>query len=469
MSDKQTTIAKPVTLKGKGLHTGLQVEITFKPAPENHGFKFQRVDLEEKPVVRAIAENVTETSRGTTIVENGVKIATIEHVMASLSGVGIDNALIEINAPEAPIIDGSSKYFTEALKEAGTVEQNADRDYFVVKETILYKNEEKGIEIIIFPEDKFTVDVLIDYNSKILGNQYATLDQIEDFESQIAPSRTFVFLREVEFLFQNNLIKGGDLENAIVIMEKQVPQEELDRLADLFHMPKIKAKPIGILNNVDLRFSNEPARHKLLDLIGDLALVGKRIKGRVIATRPGHMANTETAKMIRKMIKKQAGKPLPPEYNPAKAPQFDVNEIMRRIPHRHPFLLVDKITFMDEWTVTGIKNVTMNEAFFLGHFPDEPVMPGVLQVEAMAQTGAVLLTSFVPDPDNYLTYFLKIENVKFKNKVVPGDTLNIRMTLTEPIKRGIALTKGQAFVGDKMVIEGEFMAQLAKKPDVQNE
>ncbi|MFP4059442.1 MAG: bifunctional UDP-3-O-[3-hydroxymyristoyl] N-acetylglucosamine deacetylase/3-hydroxyacyl-ACP dehydratase [Bacteroidales bacterium] len=461
----QRTIQKPFTLKGKGLHTGIDVELTMKPADVDHGIVFQRVDLPEKPVIHAIVDLVTETSRGTTLEKNGVKVATIEHVMASLTGMEIDNVLIELSGPEAPILDGSSYYYVEALKDAGVLEQDKEKDYYRVEEKIVYEEPEKGIEIAIYPDDKLSIEVLIDYNSKVLGNQYATLDSLEEFEKEVAPSRTFVFLHELEVLLKHNLIKGGDLDNAIVIMDRKVEQEELDRLSQLFNKPRVTVKPEGILNNIEIHFPNEPARHKLLDLIGDLTLIGKPILGKVVAKRPGHHANTELARIIRKMIKKETTKPKPPFYDPAQAPLFDVNEIMRRLPHRAPFLLVDKITFMDEWEVHGIKNVTMNEAFFMGHFPEEPVMPGVLQVEAMAQVGAVLLTSFVPDPENYLTYFLKIENVKFKRKVVPGDTLNIRMRLTEEIKRGIAITRGQAFVGNTMVIEGEFMAQLAKKPE----
>jgi UDP-3-O-[3-hydroxymyristoyl] N-acetylglucosamine deacetylase/3-hydroxyacyl-[acyl-carrier-protein] dehydratase len=462
MTEKQRTLKDSVQLNGKGLHTGLDVVLTIKPAAENFGFKFKRMDLDDQPEIEAWAEYVKETSRGTTLDKKGIKVATIEHVMAALNGMGIDNALIEVNAPEMPILDGSSKLIVEAIEKAGTVEQNEERDYYVIKERTVFSNEENGIEIVIYPDEHFSIDVLIDYNSKILGNQYATLQKIENFKDEIADSRTFVFLREVEYLYKNNLIKGGDLENAIVIMEKAVPQEELDRLADLFSMPKIKAKPSGILNNVDLRHSNEPARHKLLDMVGDLALIGKRIKGKVVATKPGHWANTELAKMIRKQMKRELSRPQPPEYNPAKAPVADVNQIMDVLPHRPPFLLVDKIIHRDEESCFGVKNVTMNEPFFVGHFPGEPVMPGVLQVEAMAQIGGMLVLNTVPDPENYLTYFLKIDKVKFKKKVVPGDTLLFKTMLIEPIRRGIAHMIGQAFVGDDLVCEGELMAQIAK-------
>ncbi|NBC82684.1 MAG: bifunctional UDP-3-O-[3-hydroxymyristoyl] N-acetylglucosamine deacetylase/3-hydroxyacyl-ACP dehydratase [Bacteroidetes bacterium] len=466
MSQKQKTLAKSFTISGSGLHTGVDVDLTFNPAPENHGYKFKRVDLDNQPVIRALAENVTDTSRGTTLEENGCSVATVEHVLASLYGLGIDNVMLEINGPEMPIIDGSAKPFVDKINEAGIQEQQEDKVYFELSEKMIFCDKEKGIEIIAFPDDEFSIDVKIDYNSKVLGYQYASIKSLDEFQDAIAPCRTFAFLHEIEFLAKNNLIKGGDLSNAIVIMDMEMSQEELDHLADLFNKPKIKARPEGILNNVELAFQNEPARHKLLDVIGDLALTGMPLKAKIVATKPGHYANTEFGKSIRKIIKKQFGKPRAPKYDPTIPPIFDVLEVQRRIPHRAPFLLVDKVLSMDEWTVVGVKNVTMNEAYFTGHFPEEPIMPGVLQIEAMAQVGAILLTSFVEDRENYLTYFLKIENIKFKYKVVPGDTLVIRMILTEPIKRGIAITKGQAFVGDKMVIEGEFMAQLAKKPNV---
>ncbi len=462
MSDKQKTLKNEIKFTGKGLHSGAKVELTLKPAAENYGFKFQRIDLENKPIIRAVAENVTETSRGTTITEKGVSISTIEHVMAAMNGLDLDNVLLEIDGPEMPIIDGSSKPFVEGIKNAGIVEQEAEREYFVVKTPINFTIPEKGIEIDVYPYDGFCIDVLIDYNSKILGNQYATMRNIEEFEGQIAPSRTFVFLREVEFLFKNNLIKGGDLENAIVIMENAVAQEELDRLADLFNMPKIKAKPEGILNNIDLRFSNEPARHKLLDIVGDIALTGKKLKAKIVATKPGHFANTELAKIIRKEIKKKLGKPVAPDYDPNEKPLLDVNQIKAMLPHRSPFLLVDKLIKRTDDLVVGVKNVTMDEPFFVGHFPDEPVMPGVLQIESMAQVGGLLVLNTVPDPENYTTYFLKIDKARFKQKVVPGDTLIIRMSLVDPIRRGIALMYGEAFVGDTLVAEAEMMAQIVK-------
>ncbi len=465
MAEKQRTLSKPISLKGRGLHSGVEVEVKICPAPENHGYQFKRIDLEGSPVIRALAEFVKITERSTTIVDKGASITTVEHLLAALYGMGVDNALMEINGPEVPIIDGSARPFVDAINIAGTIEQEAERFYYTIPEKIEYKDESRGIELIAYPDHEFCVDVHIDFNSRVVGHQYASLKNISEFETQFSSCRTFVFLHEIEFLQKNNLIKGGDLDNAIVIMDRPVNQEEIDRLAVLFNKPSIKVKPEGILNNLDLAFANEPARHKLLDVIGDLALCGARLKGRFIANKPGHNANVEFAKMLRKGIKLAHNKPLPPEYDPDQTPLFDINHVRKILPHRNPFLFVDKITFMDQWTVTGVKNVTMNESFFIGHFPDEPVMPGVLQIEAMAQVGGVLLLSSVPDPENYLLYFLRIDLVRFKRKVVPGDTLNIRMRLTEPIKRGIALCKGEGFVGDTMVIEASFMAQLARKTD----
>jgi UDP-3-0-acyl N-acetylglucosamine deacetylase/beta-hydroxyacyl-[acyl carrier protein] dehydratase FabZ len=459
---KQRTIQKPVSVKGKGLHTGVEVELTFNPAPDNHGYKFRRVDLEGQPLVSAVAENVVDTSRGTTIEEKGVRISTIEHVMASLVGLGIDNVLIDINGPETPIADGSSLYYVNALKEAGIVELESDRRYYEIKEKVVYSDAQRGVEIAIFPDDHLSIDVMIDYNSKVLGHQYALLNSMADFEKEISMCRTFVFLHEVELLLKHNLIKGGDLNNAIVIMDRQVTQEELDRLAELFHKPKIHVKPEGILNNIDIHFSNEPARHKLLDLIGDLSLIGTAIKGRIVATRPGHAANTEMAKIIRQIIKREMLKGDVPKYDPNQQPLYNITQIKDILPHRPPFLLIDKVMSMDEKTVIGVKNVTMNEPFFVGHFPEEPVMPGVLQIEAMAQLGGVLVLGTVPDPQNYLTYFLKVDKVKFKRKVVPGDTLVFKCDLIGEIRRGIATMWAQAFVGDTCVCEGELTAQIVK-------
>jgi len=465
MAEKQRTVSKPVSLTGKGLHSGIEVKVTINPAPVNHGYQFKRTDLEGTPVIRALAENVKITERSTTIVDKEASITTVEHLLAALYGMGVDNALMEISGPEVPIIDGSSKPFVDAIKEAGIIEQEADRVYYSIRKKVEYKDEAKGIELTAYPDDDLIIDVHIDYNSKVLGHQYASMKNISEFEIGFSACRTFVFLHEMEFLQKNNLIKGGDLDNAIVIIDRPVTQEEIDRLAVLFNKPTMKVKPEGILNNVDLAYANEPARHKLLDVIGDLALCGVRLKGRILANKPGHSANVEFAKLLRHEIKLSHNKPVPPEYEPDKTPLYDINQIKKILPHRNPFLLVDKINYMDKWTITGIKNVTMNESFFIGHFPDEPIMPGVLQIEALAQVGGVLLLSFVPDPENYLLYFLRIDTVKFKRKVVPGDTLNIRMTLTEPIKRGIALCKGEGFVGETLVIEAAFMAQLAKKPE----
>jgi UDP-3-O-[3-hydroxymyristoyl] N-acetylglucosamine deacetylase / 3-hydroxyacyl-[acyl-carrier-protein] dehydratase len=462
MAVKQRTIQKPATVKGKGLHTGVEVELTFNPAPENHGLKFRRIDLDNQPIISAVAENVVDTSRGTTIEEKGVRVSTIEHVMAALVGMGIDNVLIDINGPETPIADGSSFYFYNALKEAGSVELDADRKYYEVKEKISYTDPQRGVEIVIYPDDHLSIDVMIDYNSKVLGHQYALMNSITDFEKEIAPCRTFVFLHELEILLKHNLIKGGDLDNAIVIIDRVVTQEELDRISELFHKPKIQVKPEGILNNIDIHFSNEPARHKLLDLIGDLSLIGTAIKGRIVATRPGHAANTEMAKIVRQIIKREALKGDVPKYNPNEQPLMNVVQIMNILPHRPPFLLIDKVLTLDDKTVTGIKNVSMNEPFFVGHFPGEPVMPGVLQVEAMAQLGGILVLHTVPDPQNYLTYFLKVDKVKFRGKVVPGDTLIFKCDLIGEIRRGIATMWSQAFVGDTLVCEGEMTAQIVK-------
>ncbi len=461
MSQKQKTIKESVSLSGKGLHTGYEVQVTFHPAPINHGYKIQRVDLEGKPFITPIVDNVVDTSRGTTLEENGVQVHTIEHLLASLVGLELDNILMEFTGPEAPILDGSSIKYVEALKKAGIVEQEAEKDYYIIKERTVFRDEENNIELVAYPDDNFSIDVMVDYNSKVLGHQYASYHPSHDFEKEIAPSRTFVFFHELEYLLKHNLIKGGDLQNAIVIMENEVSQEELDRMADLFNKPHVKVKE-GILNNIDLRFSNEPARHKLLDILGDLALIGRPIKGKIVASRPGHYANTQLAKIIKDNIKKELSRIAIPKYDPTKEAVYDINQIKELLPHRYPFLLIDKVIELNKNSVVGIKNVTMNENFFLGHFPNEPIMPGVLQIEAMAQVGGILALSQVEDPENYQTLFLKIDKVKFKRKVIPGDTIIFRMELISPIRRGLVHMFGQAFVGDNLVMEGELMAQVSK-------
>ena len=462
MSEKQRTLAREISLTGKGLHTGVNVKITFKPAPANHGYKFCRVDLPGKPVIDALAENVSDTSRGTTLAQNEASVATIEHVLASFYGLGVDNALIEIDGPEAPIMGGSALKFVEAIQEAGITELKEERNYFVVKQKLTWSDEEHGVDLIIYPDDHLSINVLIDYNSRILGNQYAILDTLEDFEKQICSSRTFVFFHELEPLYNMGLIKGGDFDNAVVILEKEVEQAEIDRIARLFNRPGISKHTAGVLNNTQLRYPNEPARHKLLDLMGDLALVGHPVKGKLVATRPGHYANTRLSKMIRQEMKKSLSKHNIPVYDPTIPPVFSLEEIKKRLPHRFPFLMVDKIISLDETIVVGIKNVTFNESFFQGHFPDEPVMPGVLLVEALAQSGGILVLCGLEEPEKYSTYFLKIDKLKFKHKVVPGDTVILKMEMSEPMRRGIVTMFGQAFVGNNLVVEGELTAQVIK-------
>jgi UDP-3-O-[3-hydroxymyristoyl] N-acetylglucosamine deacetylase/3-hydroxyacyl-[acyl-carrier-protein] dehydratase len=444
------------------LHTCINVNITFKPAPANHGYKFCRTDLPGKPVIDALAEHVSDTSRGTTLVQSNASVSTIEHVLASFHGLQVDNVLIEIDGPEAPIMGGSSWAFVNAIREAGIKELKEERNYFTVKQKIVFSDEEHGVDLIVYPDDHFSINVLIDYNSKILGNQYAILDSIGDFEEEICKSRTFVFFHELEPLFKLGLIKGGDLDNAIVIMEKEVDQSEIERIAKLFNRPGISTHTAGILNNTELIYPNEPARHKLLDIMGDLALVGHPIKGKVVATRPGHYANTRLARLMRQEMKKTLSKRDMPVYDPTQPPVLTVEEIKKRLPHRAPFLLVDKIIALNDNWIVGIKNVTFNEYFFQGHFPDEPVMPGVLLVEALAQTGGILVLNNVEEPDKYSTYFLKIDKLKFKHKVVPGDTVILKMEIIEPMRRGILSMYGQAFVGNNLVVEGEMVAQIIK-------
>lgn len=457
---KQNTLAASFSLQGKGLHSGLNIEVSFNPAPENHGYKIKRVDLPEQPVIDAVAENVINTQRGTVIGRKDIQISTIEHAMAALYAMGVDNCLIEVNAPEFPILDGSARHYVEEIQKVGLQEQNAARDYYIVKHKVEVKDEETGASIMLLPDDHFCVNTLISFNSPVLNNQFATMNDVKDFPTEIAASRTFVFVRELEMLLQNNLIKGGDLDNAIVIYDQKVSQEALDKLADMMNVPHQNIQELGYINNEPLVFDNEPARHKLLDVIGDIALIGKPIKGRVIATRPGHSINNKLARIIRKQIKLNDVQA--PIYDPNAEPVMDINRIRELLPHRYPFLLVDKIIELGKNYIVGVKNITTNEPFVQGHFPQEPVMPGVLQVEAMAQTGGLLVLNTVDEPERYSTYFMKIDGVKFRQKVVPGDTLILRLELLAPIRRGISTMKGYVFVGDKLVSEAEFMAQIIK-------
>lgn len=457
---KQNTLAASFSLQGKGLHSGLNIEVSFNPAPENHGYKIKRVDLPEQPVIDAVAENVINTQRGTVIGRKDIQISTIEHAMAALYAMGVDNCLIEVNAPEFPILDGSARHYVEEIQKVGLQEQNAARDYYIVKHKVEVKDEETGASIMLLPDDHFCVNTLISFNSPVLNNQFATMNDVKDFPTEIAASRTFVFVRELEMLLQNNLIKGGDLDNAIVIYDQKVSQEALDKLADMMNVPHQNIQELGYINNEPLVFDNEPARHKLLDVIGDIALIGKPIKGRVIATRPGHSINNKLARIIRKQIKLNDVQA--PIYDPNAEPVMDINRIRELLPHRYPFLLVDKIIELGKNYIVGVKNITTNEPFFQGHFPQEPVMPGVLQVEAMAQTGGLLVLNTVDEPERYSTYFMKIDGVKFRQKVVPGDTLILRLELLAPIRRSISTMKGYVFVGDKLVSEAEFMAQIIK-------
>lgn len=457
---KQLTLNGEFSVKGKGLHTGLEIEATFLPAPENHGYKIQRVDLDGEPVIDALAENVTDTDRGTVLARGDVRVSTVEHALAALYAAGVDNCLIKVTGPEIPILDGSARQFSEAIERVGLTEQSADKNFYVVKRKIEVRDPQTGAHLTVLPDNDFSVDAMISYDSPVLANQFARLENMSEFKQEISGSRTFVFLREIEPLLNANLIKGGDLDNAIVIYDKEMAQEKLDHISDLMGVERKQVNELGFINNRPLEFENEPARHKLLDVLGDTALIGRPLKGRIIACRPGHKINTTFAKQIRKEIQRQELQA--PSYNPSQAPLMDINDIREHLPHRYPMLLVDKIIDRGETFIVGVKNVTVNEPFFQGHFPQEPVMPGVLLIEAMAQTGGLLVLATVEEPETYSTYFMKIDNVKFRQKVVPGDTLLFHVSFMTPLRRGCALMKGVAFVGDKVVCECEFMAQIVK-------
>ncbi len=457
---KQCTLKGEFHVSGKGLHTGLQIEATFSPAPENTGYVFKRIDIEGEPTLQAVAENVVETVRGTVIGNNSMRISTIEHALAALYAAGIDNCLITLNAPELPILDGSAIEYAEKIDEVGIVEQDAEKDYYIVKQKIEVVDEKTGSSLIVLPDEDFSIDTMIEFDSPILQNQFASLNTMKRFKSDIAASRTFVFVREIVALLNANLIKGGDLDNAIVIYDQPMSQEQLNKISELMGVPPVEVTNLGYINNKPLVFPNEPARHKLLDVIGDIALIGRPLKGRIIANKPGHTLNATFSKKIRREIKRQEVQA--PIYNPNIAPVMDINRIRELLPHRYPFLLVDKIIEVGDNHIVGVKNMTQNEPFFQGHFPQEPVMPGVLQIEAMAQVGGLLVLNVVDEPERYSTYFMKIDNVKFRQKVVPGDTLIFHLQLMNEIRRGVATMKGYAFVGEKMVSEAEFMAQIIK-------
>ena len=457
---KQKTLGGSFSLCGKGLHTGLNLTVTFNPAPENHGYKIQRIDLDGMPIIEAIAENVVDTSRGTVVAKGDARCSTIEHGMAALYAMGIDNCLIQVNGPEFPILDGSSKYYVENIRRVGIDVQNAPKDFYVIKKKIEFRDEETGSSIIILPDEQFSITAMISFESQFINSQFATLDSMQDFATEIAPARTFVFVREIEPLLKAGLIKGGDLQNAIVIYERQISQEDLDKLADSMQVERKDASKLGYLNDQPLVWRNEPARHKLLDIIGDMALIGRPIKGRIIATRPGHTINNKFARQMRREIR--AHEIQAPDYDPNEMALMDVNRIRELLPHRYPMQLVDKVVEIGSNYIVAVKNVTSNEEFFQGHFPQEPVMPGVLQIEAMAQAGGLLVLNSVEEPERWSTYFLRIDNVKFRRKVVPGDTLIFKVELMAPIRHGISTMHGFVFVGETIVMEATFTAQIVK-------
>ena len=457
---KQRTLQNSFTLKGTGLHTGLHIVVTFNPAPADHGYKIKRIDLENQPVIDLLAENVVHTQRGTVIGKDDVTVSTIEHGLAALYAMGIDNCLIEVDSSEFPILDGSAADYVREIKKVGMKDQDKDKDFYVVRRKMEVSDPETGSKLTLLPDDSFCINSFIEFDSQYIPNQSATMDEMTDFETEIAPARTFVFVREIQELWKAGLIKGGSLDNAIVLYEQKLSQPELDAIADELNVPHHNAEELGYLNHRKLAFPNEPARHKLLDIIGDMALIGKPMKGRLIATRPGHKINNQLARLIRKDIK--LNEVQPPIYDVLAEPVMDNNRIRELLPHRYPFLMVDKIIQMTDKYIVGIKNITANEPYFMGHFPQEPVMPGVLQVEAMAQTGGLLVLSRLEEPERYSTYFLMIDNVKFRHKVVPGDTLIFRVELTSEMRRGIATMRGLAFIGDKVISEADFTAQIIK-------
>lgn len=460
---KQHTIKKSVKVKGVGLHTGKKVTLSFLPAEDNHGYKFKRIDLEDTPTISADVNRVVSTNRGTTLQSGEAQVCTVEHVLSALVGLGIDNVLMELDGPEMPILDGSALGFIKILEKAGKEEQKAEREYFEVTEPISYKDEVSGSELMLIPAEEYQVTTMIDFNSPVLGHQYASMESLDEYKKEIAPCRTFVFLHELEQLLNQNLIKGGDLDNAIVIADRMMSKEELKVLAKKLKKPNIKVEKEGVLNTTDLRFENEPARHKLLDVIGDMSLIGMPIRGKIMATKPGHTANIEFAKILKKLVREQKKLRKKPKYDPDAAPIHDTVAITKLIPHRYPMLLVDKIIELSDVHVVGVKSITFNEGIFQGHFPGNPVFPGVLQIEALAQTGGILALSTVPDPENWDTYFIKIDAAKFKQKVVPGDTLILKMELLSPIRRGIVHMQGTAYVGNKIVSEGELTAQIVRR------